>query len=57
MYLTITDAAKALHMSRQWLYNMIDRGEINTAMIAGMRLVIKDDLFKSIQKKRQKAAA
>jgi len=44
-------------MSRQWLYQLINRGEIGTAEIAGKRFVLDDQRFKAIQRERNKAKA
>ena len=57
MYLNPKQAADALRMSRQWLYQLINRGEIGTTEIAGRRFVIEDERFKAIQHQRAKSKA
>lgn len=57
MYLNPQQAADALKMSRQWLYELIRRGEVATTEIAGRRVVIEDAQFKAIQRERAKAKA
>ena len=57
MYLNPKQAADALNMSRQWLYQLINRGEVGTTEIAGRRFVLEDDRFKAIQRERAKAKA
>ena len=56
MYLNPQQAADALKMSRQWLYQLIRRGEVTTANVAGKRLVIDDDQFKALRRARSKAS-
>ncbi len=54
MYLQITQAAKLLRFSRQWVYTLIDRDEINVVELAGFRFVLQDDKFKALQRARKK---
>jgi len=54
MYLNPKQAAVLLNMSRQWLYELINRGEIGTTEIAGRRVVLDDERFKAIQRYRSK---
>ena len=53
MYLQMTRAAKLLNMSRQWLYELIKRGEIGTSEIDGRPFVLDDDRFKAIRRQRE----
>ena len=53
MYMQISQAAKILNMSRQWLHELILRGEITTEEVAGRRLIVDDRLFKAIQRERK----
>ena len=55
MYMQITEAAGRLNMSRQWLYELIRRREVSVTEIAGRRVVIEDDRFRAIAKRRAKA--
>ena len=55
MYIQITEAARLLHMSRQWLYQLIERGEIGTSEIAGRKVVLDDERFKALRRQRAKA--
>ena len=57
MYLQITEAAKLLNMSRQWVHELINRGEISISVIAGRRLVLNNGQFKALRKERAKAKA
>jgi predicted site-specific integrase-resolvase len=57
MYLNPKQAAAALKMSRQWLYELINRGEIGTSEIAGRRLILEDERFKALRKERAKMKA
>ncbi len=57
MYLQIGKAAKTLGMSRQWLWTLINRGEIGTADVAGRRFVLEDERFKAVRRERAKKAA
>ena len=52
MYLNPKQAADALNMSRQWLYHLINLGEIGTSEIAGKRFILEDARFKAIQRER-----
>lgn len=42
MYLQVNQAAKRLGVSRQWIHELIKRGAIGTADIAGRRFVLDD---------------
>ncbi len=53
----IGKAADALNMSRQWLWELIKRGEIGTAEVAGRRFVLDDERFKVIRRERNKVKA
>jgi excisionase family DNA binding protein len=55
MYLTVTDAAKRLKVSRQWTTTLINQGKIATTILAGRRVVIADKAFQSMEKERRKA--
>ena len=55
MYLQITQAAKVLKVSRQWVHELINRGEIGTSKIAGRRFVLDDDRFRALKKQRDRA--
>lgn len=55
MYLQQKQAAAALKMSRQWLWHLINEGEITVAEIAGVKFVVDDARFKAIQRQRVKA--
>ena len=44
-YLTIKDAAEIKECSRNTIYQLIERGEINVLKIADRRYVVKDDKF------------
>lgn len=57
MYLNPKQAAAALRMSRQWLYELIKRGEIGTTEIAGRTVILDDARFKVIQRERSKTQA
>ena len=54
MYLQITQAAKLLHVSRQWVHELINRGAIGTSLIAGRRFVLDDERFRSMLRERTK---
>ena len=56
MYMQMQVAAKELGMSRQWLYQLITRGEIATSTVAGRRVVKNDARFKALKRKRNGAA-
>ena len=53
----IGKAADALKMSRQWLWRLINEGEITTDKIAGHRFVVVDSRFKAMQRKRSNGKA
>jgi excisionase family DNA binding protein len=55
MYLTVTDAAKRLKVSRQWATTLINQGKISTAILAGRRVVIADKAFLALERGRRKA--
>jgi excisionase family DNA binding protein len=55
MYLQITQAAKRLGVSRQWIHELINRGAIGTSEVAGRRFVLDDDRFKLLIRDRRKA--
>jgi len=55
MYLTVTDAAKRLKVSRQWTTTLINQGKIATTILAGRRVVIADKAFQAMEKGRRKA--
>lgn len=50
----LAQAARHLKMSRQWLYELIDRGDLTTAQVGGVRFVLDDDRFKAIKRRRAK---
>jgi len=52
MYMQQKQAAAALKMSRQWLWELINRGEITTAEIAGVKFVVDDSRFQTIKRER-----
>jgi predicted DNA-binding protein YlxM (UPF0122 family) len=57
MYTKPSTAAKEFGVSRQWVYELIRRGELTGTHIAGVRLVIMDDRYKAVKrvtKKRRK---
>ena len=54
MYLQMTEAAKELGCSRQWVYTLIGKGELRTTKIAGHTVIIKDDQFRTIKTRREK---
>lgn len=54
MYLQITAAAKILGMSRQWLHALINRGEVSVSTIAGRRVVLEDEQFRSLKRQHAK---
>jgi len=51
MYLQLTKAAEILGLSRQWLYELIARGEIGVTEIAGRRVVVEDARFRALKKR------
>jgi excisionase family DNA binding protein len=53
MYLTVTDAAKRLKVSRQWTTTLINQGKIATTILAGRRVVIADKAFQAMEKGRR----
>ena len=53
----IQQAAAILKISRQWVWELINRGEINTSEIAGRRFVLRDKQFRAIERQRSKKAA
>ena len=53
MYLTVTDAAKRLKVSRQWATTLINQGKIATTILAGRRVVIADKAFQAMEKGRR----
>lgn len=55
MYLTVTDAAKRLKVSRQWATTLINQGKISIAILAGRRVVIADKAFLALERGRRKA--
>ena len=55
MYLTVTDAAKRLKVSRQWTTTLINQGKIATTILAGRRVVIADKAFQAMERGRRKA--
>ena len=57
MYLNPKQAADLLNMSRQWLYELINRGEIGTTEIAGRRFVLEDERFDTMRRAGAKAVA
>ena len=57
MYLSMQQAAQQLNMSRQWLWELIGRGEITVREIAGRRVVVEDGRFMAIRRKREKKAS
>jgi excisionase family DNA binding protein len=54
MYLQITQAAKRLGVSRQWIHELINRGQIGTSEVAGRRFVLDDERFKLLVRERIK---
>jgi excisionase family DNA binding protein len=54
MYLTVTDAAKRLKVSRQWATTLINKGKITTTVLAGRRVVIVDRDFLHLERARKK---
>lgn len=57
MYLQITQAAKLLGVTRQWVHELINRGEIGTSKIAGRRFVLDDERFRTLRRERAKGKA
>lgn len=53
MYLGIQEAARRLGVSRQWLHELIKRGEIGTTEYTGRRVVIDDERFKALRRERE----
>ena len=53
MYLTVTDAAKRLKVSRQWATTLINQGKIATTILAGRRVVIADKAFSALERGRR----
>lgn len=53
MYLQVTQAAKLLDVTRQWVHELINRGEIGTSTVAGRRFVLDDARFRALRRKRQ----
>jgi len=53
MYLQIKQAAKRLGVSRQWIHELINRGEIGTSNVAGRRFVLDDERFKALIRSRK----
>lgn len=54
MYLQINQAAEKLGISRQWVWELIKRGQIGTSEVAGRRFVLDDERFKLLQRERAK---
>ena len=54
MYIQIKQAADLLNMSRQWLYILIQRGDITTKSIAGRDVVIDDAKFRAEKRRGAK---
>uniref|UniRef100_A0A6M3K404 Putative DNA binding, helix-turn-helix domain containing protein n=1 Tax=viral metagenome TaxID=1070528 RepID=A0A6M3K404_9ZZZZ len=52
MYKSPVEAANALKMSRQAVYQLIARGILKTRIVAGRRLVVVSKAFKEIERKR-----
>ena len=52
MYLQLTQAAAHLNCSRQWVHMLIEAGKLSTTTIAGHRLVIEDELFRAMSRRR-----
>ena len=57
MYLTVTDAAKRLKVSRQWATTLINKGKITTTVLAGRRVVIVDRDFSQMERARKKGGS
>jgi excisionase family DNA binding protein len=57
MYLTVTDAAKRLKVSRQWATTLINKGKITTTVLAGRRVVIVDRDFAQMERARKKGGS
>jgi len=55
MFLQIKQAAKLLDVSRQWVHELINRGEIATGEVAGRRFVLQDDRFEALRRARETA--
>ena len=53
MYLTVTDAAKRLKVSRQWATTLINQGKIATTILVGRRVVIADKAFAALERGRR----
>ncbi len=48
-YLTVTEAAKALNVTRQTVYTMLDKGRLTRHQVAGYQFVTVDAAFKAEQ--------
>jgi excisionase family DNA binding protein len=52
---TITNAAKNLGVTRQWIYQLISKGALTTTTIGGVRFIVPDNRYRSIKAKRNGA--
>lgn len=53
---TISSAAKLLKLSRVWVYELINRGELATSTVGGLRFVVEDERFKALRRTRAKSS-
>jgi len=54
MYIMVKEAAARLKVSRQWVNTLINNEKINTAILAGRRVVIADKAFLAMERGRLK---
>lgn len=54
MYLQTQQAADLLGVSRQWVWELVKRQELNTREVAGRPFILNDRRFKALKKKREK---
>ena len=52
-YMTMQEAVEMLHVSRQSIYNMIERYQWNTVRLGGARLLLRADVEKNNCPKRR----
>ncbi len=43
-WIRMTEAAKIYGCGRQWIYQLVDEGRLNTIMMFGLKLVNKSDV-------------
>ena len=56
-YLTITDAAKQLRVTRQTVYTLLANKRLAQHHVAGLRFVVADIAFRAVQAQYRKARA